>query len=103
MKNKKNKQDEVMVIDFDHNREAVLNDESWVYTDSLNIANTMNVENTEVNRKIRQILNEYNLEVNGETPCTENMVLKHGKYDKLIQKTSQKIKTINHLEILDLG
>ena len=72
MKNNKNKQDEVMVIDFNHDREAVLDGESWVYTDSLNIAKTIKVENTEVNRKIRQILNEYNLDVGGETPCTEN-------------------------------
>lgn len=68
---KKKTENETMLVTYNHERQAILNEESWVYTDSLNIAKTMKVDNTEVNRKIKQVLTEYELEVSGETPCTE--------------------------------
>lgn len=62
MKNNKNKQDEVMVIDFNHDREAILHGESWVYTDSLNVAKTIGKEHKEVMRKTRKICEDYGLQ-----------------------------------------
>ncbi|MBN1074725.1 hypothetical protein DVV91_10260 [Clostridium botulinum] len=65
---KKKKENETMLITYNHDRQAILNEESWVYTDSLNIAKTIGVENKEFNRKLKQVLQEYDLEDGEKTP-----------------------------------
>lgn len=69
----KKKKDDVMVITYNPERQAILNEESWVYTDSLNVAKTINKEHKEVNKKVRQVLEEYSLQSTREEtpPVTE--------------------------------
>lgn len=65
---KKKIKNDIMLVTYNHDRQAILNEESWVYTDSLNMAKTIDTENKEMNRKIRQVLNDYKLEDGDKTP-----------------------------------
>lgn len=51
-----------VVIKFNEQREVILSGESWTYTDSLNLAEVLDWEHKEVLKRIRQILQDYNLE-----------------------------------------
>jgi Rha family phage regulatory protein len=78
----KKKKDETMLVTYNHDRQAILNEESWVYTDSLNLAKTIGTENKKVNEKIRQILKEYDLEDGTETrPSSEMEEFIHNNTD----------------------
>ena len=69
----KKKNDDTMLVTYNSDRQAILNEESWVYTDSLNVAKTINKEHKEVNKKVRQVLEEYGLNLTREEtpPVTE--------------------------------
>ena len=62
----KKKNDDTMLVTYNSDRQAILNEESWVYTDSLNVAKTINKEHKEVNKKVRQVLEEYGLNLTRE-------------------------------------
>jgi len=62
----KKKKDGVMVITYNNDRQAILNEESWVYTDSRNISITIEQEHKATMRNIRNVLEEYNLKTVGE-------------------------------------
>lgn len=56
-----NKQE--IIVTYNTDRMKISNGESWVYTDSLNLAEVLNTEHKEVLKRIRKILEDYNLEV----------------------------------------
>lgn len=53
-------------VTFEDGRDIVESGEAWVYTDSLRLAETLDVEHHEVLRRIRKVLKDYELEVNDE-------------------------------------
>ncbi|WP_231181657.1 Rha family transcriptional regulator [Clostridium botulinum] len=60
MVKKKNKKDKNgLMITFNNERKSVLSGESWVYTDSLNLAEVLNTEHKEVLKRIRKVLKDY--------------------------------------------
>ena len=69
----KKKNDETMLVTYNNDRQAILNEESWVYTDSRNIALTIEQEHKATMRNIRNVLEEYNLKTDGayQTPSSE--------------------------------
>ncbi|WP_231160402.1 Rha family transcriptional regulator [Clostridium botulinum] len=63
MAKKKNKKDNNgLVITFNNERKSVLSGESWVYTDSLNLAEVLQTEHKEVLKRIRKVLKDYKIE-----------------------------------------
>ena len=62
---KKKIKNEIMLVTYNHDRQAILNEESWVYTDSLNIAKTIEQEHKATMRNIRKVLEEYSLKTDG--------------------------------------
>lgn len=78
----KKKNDDIMLVTYNSDRQAILNEESWVYTDSLNIAKTIEVDNSKVNLKIRDVLKEYKLEDNPVlAPSSETEEFIHNNTD----------------------
>ncbi|WP_176215150.1 Rha family transcriptional regulator [Cytobacillus gottheilii] len=57
-----------IIVTYEKDRNVIVKGESWVYTDSLNLADVLDVEHKEVMRKIRQILTDYKIEEGGESP-----------------------------------
>ncbi|WP_220456037.1 Rha family transcriptional regulator [Priestia aryabhattai] len=47
---------------FNNDKNKVLKGESWVYTDTLNIAEVLNYDHSEVMKRIRKILTDYKIE-----------------------------------------
>lgn len=69
----KKKKDEIMLVTYNHDRQAILNEESWVYADSLNIAKTIEQEHKATMRNIRKVLDDYDLKTDGalQAPTSE--------------------------------
>ena len=57
-----------LVVTYDKDRSSIVKGDSWVFTDSLNLAKTMSVEHGEATRKIRNVFKEYKIEDNGDIP-----------------------------------
>lgn len=53
--------EENIIIKFNEERDVILSGKSWTYTDSLNLAKALDTEHKEVLKRIRQILDEYNI------------------------------------------
>lgn len=71
---KKKIKNDIMLVTYNHDRQAILNEESWVYTDSLNIAKTIEQEHKATMRNIRKVLEEYSLK---NRRCSSNTDLRY--------------------------
>ena len=50
-----------IIVTYNTDREIIKEGESWVYTDSLNLADVLQYPHKEVSKRIRKILQEYNI------------------------------------------
>ena len=57
-----------LVVTYEQSRESIVKGNSWVYTDSLNLAKTMIVEHKEALKKIRKVLAEYKISTGEDAP-----------------------------------
>ncbi|AEB77245.1 Rha family transcriptional regulator [Clostridium botulinum] len=95
MVKKKNKKDKNgLMITFNNERKSVLSGESWVYTDSLNLAEVLNTEHKEVLKRIRKVLKDYKIEdgeLNSPSSEAQEYIHKHTDftYSILYYKNSQ--------------
>jgi len=72
-KKNKSKDENGLMVSYDKNRKTIVDGKSWVFTDSLNLAETMQTEHKEVLRKIRKVLKDYNIKDSEEAPPSSKL------------------------------
>jgi len=69
MVKKKSKKDENgLIVTYEESRNSILKGDSWVYTDSLSLADVLNTEHKRVLERIRNVLKDYRIE-DGHLNC----------------------------------